>query len=181
MSHLKKTTVLGIAAAIALAGCSSSSPEETSAPDAGQTFTGSTYSFSAPEGWEELDDEAATAGLDIVVLDATDNDGFTDNMNVLDAVAGEVTPDEVEADGVAELEGAGATDVRARDRVTVAGSESANLSAAMSVESNEYQIEQFYLTDDGQTYIVTFSFSSSVSKLDRDAVTMSVLESWTWA
>lgn len=181
MSHLKKITVLGIAAAIALAGCSSSSPEETSAPAAGPTIAGSGYSFVAPEGWEQLDDEAATAGLDVVVLDTTDSDGFADNFNVVRSPDGEVTPEEVEEHGVDELKGAGASDVTVRDRVEVAGAESANLSAGMSVDGTDYQVEQFYMTRDGETFIATFSYSMSVSEADRDAVSGLVLESWSWA
>lgn len=200
MLWMTRYSVLAIAAAIALAGCSSPSPESNpttaaapsaSAPSAapsepgvepasGTTIKGNGYSFTAPKGWEVPDDEKP-AGVDTVVADLNDTDGFSDNMNVLLSPAGEVTPDQVESQGPAELEGAGATKVIKRDRLTIAGSESAHLSAVFSAQGKTYQVEQFYATHSGQTYIASFSFSPSVSEADRNSLAASVLQTWDWA
>lgn len=213
MSTLKRVTALTIAASIALAGCSNSSPqepaesspsatqasepaEETSKPETessepagevseltapaatGETFERIGYSFTAPEGWEELTEGITEAGLDIAVADVNDTDGFADNINVVVSPAGSVTPDQVESAGVAELETAGAVEVTVMDRVMVAGSESAHLSAGMTAEDVEYQIEQFHVTPGDQTFVVTFSFSPSVSEADRNELAQSVLATW---
>ncbi len=192
MSRRLGVAVIAIAASLTLAGCSGpSSPGnatvQTSAaqapaaePASGATVSGTGYSYVVPEGWNEPGDEVSS-GADSLAADLTDADGFADNVNVVLSPAGEVTADQVESQGVDELQGAGATDVTVRDRLTVAGSESAHLSAGFSSNGVDYQIEQYYLTHDGQTYVVTFSFSKTVSQTDRDDLAASVLQTWSWA
>lgn len=185
MLRFSRAAILGLAAALVLTACSSASPTAPSAPEVsvpaatGPEITGTGYSYSVPEGWAVPPDGTAP-GADTIAADLTDDDGFVDNVNVLLSPAGEVTSEQVESQGVDELEGAGAEDVAIRDRITVAGSESAHLSAALSTSGVEYEIEQFYVTSEGQTYVVTFSVSPSVSEADRDELYGSVLASWTW-
>lgn len=177
---LTRAAVL-LAATLVLAGCTAPPPSPAITADgaSGDVISGTGYSFAVPEDWgvpdpiEGFDPDALAADLD-------DTDGFADNVNVILSPAGEVTPEQVESAGVDELEGAGATDVTIRDRVTIAGGESAHLSATLAAQGTEYAIEQFYTTSDGQTYVVTFSFSPTVSQGDRDALTDSVLATWTW-
>lgn len=178
-----------LAASLAIAGCSSSAPTEsatsaesqvTAAPATGETISGTGYSFAAPEGWS-VPEGVSPTGVDVVVADLADADGFSDNVNVVLSPAGEVTSDQVESLGVAELEGAGATDVKTRDRITVAGSEAAHLAGGFSSNGAEYHIDQFYLSNAGQTYIVTLSTSPALSESDRDALWGSVLASWAWS
>jgi len=180
---------LGLAAALTftLAGCfsplspstsESAPPPSTVDPATGITITGTGYSFTAPEGWVIPD--SAPAGVDTVVANLDDADGFFDNVNVVLSPAGEVTPDQVETAGVSELESVGATDVQVRPRVNVAGAESAHLSAVLNQSGATYRFEQYYATNAGQTCVITFSFSESVSEADREALAESVLVSWTW-
>lgn len=179
------SAVVALAVTLALAGCAGgsggSAVEISAEPATGETVSGTGYSFTAPEGWADPGADAASAGADTLVADLTDTDGFADNVNVVLSPSGAVTADQVESQGVDELENAGATDVTARGRVTVAGGESAHLSAGFSSNGADYQIEQYYLTHDDQTYVVTFSFSPDVSQSERDAVSQSVLAGWTWA
>jgi len=180
-----------VAAAALLAGCSSPAgggdapdndvEEVEAAPAAGVLISGDGYSYSVPEGWDVPDTDASTIGADTLAADLTDADGFADNVNVVLSPAGAVTADQVEAAGAGELEGAGATDVEVRDRVQVAGSESAHLTAALTSQGASYSIEQYYLTDDDQTYVVTFSFSPTVDDDAREDLAESVLASWAWA
>ncbi|MFS0731953.1 hypothetical protein ABC304_08095 [Microbacterium sp. 1P10UB] len=204
MSRIARTSALpvfALTAVLALAGCASpaattapdeaapqesasqeSAAPETEAPDAsGTTITGDGYSYTAPEGWEDAKDQAGTTGADSLAADLTDTDGFSDNVNVIKSPAGEISADDVETLGVQELEGAGATDVQVLDRENVAGSESAHLTALFSSEGAEYRIDQYYLTNSGQTYVVTFSFSTTVEEPERTEVADSVLSTWTWA
>ncbi|SIN77281.1 hypothetical protein [Agromyces cerinus] len=181
---------LAVAASLALAGCSSNpgndSPsaseaqEPTAAPATGVTIEGSGYAFVAPEGWE-VPADFSLPGADVIVADLTDSDGFADNVNVFLSPAGELTPERVESMGVVELEGAGATEVTVRERIAVSGSESPHISAGLSSNDADYLIEQYYVTQDGQTYVVTFSFSPTVSQPDRDELSESVLATWDWA
>lgn len=95
--------------------------------------------------------------------------------------AGEVTPDQVETQGVQEFKDNGSTDIVVDDRVTIAGSESAHLSGPLSAAGTSYFIKQYYPSHDSQTYVVTFSFSEDTSQADRLAVADSVLASWVWS
>jgi hypothetical protein len=182
---------VGLAAALtfSLAGCFSPSPTPSTGetappvstvdPAAGDTITGTGYSFNAPEGWSAP--PSLPSGVDTVAADLADADGFSDNVNVLLSPAGEVTAEQVESAGVAELEGVGATNIEVRPRVTVAGAESAHLTAELTSSGATYLFDQYYATNAGQTYVITFSFSDTESQADREALAESVLASWTWS
>ena len=157
------------------------SPENSSAAAAtGDEIKGTGYTYNVPEGWATPAQKPPGFDPDSLAADQDDDDDFTDNVNVILSPAGEITPEQVETAGVQELESVKATDVTVEDRVTVAGSESAHLSAGMSLNSQNYTIDQFYVVGDGETFIVTFSFSPDVSAEDRAAVTGPTLASWTW-
>jgi hypothetical protein len=185
---------VGLAAALTftLAGCFAPSPSapttEESAPPAisvepatGELITGTGYTFNAPEGWAVPPN--ADPRPDVVVVDGVaDSVGFVNNVNVLlsPAAVGELTPDQVEALGGAELEGSGGANVQVQPRVTFAGAESAHFSAEFTSSGVTYLIEQYYATDAGQTYIITFSFGETEPQGDREAIAESVLVTWTW-
>ncbi|MBT2475454.1 hypothetical protein J7E68_12955 [Microbacterium sp. ISL-103] len=156
------------------------SPSLDAEPAAGETISGDGYTYVVPEGWAVPEQSVAGFDPDTLAANLQDTDGFADNVNVLKSPAGVVTPDVVESAGVKELESVGATDITVNDRVTIAGSESAHLSAALSSEGTDYGVEQYYVSTDDQTYIVTFSFSDSVSAADRVGVAESILVTWTW-
>ena len=184
------------AASLALAGCSVVAPpapgpdtdggteveESGAAPATGELITGDGYTYNVPEGWGLPQQDIPGFDPDSLALDLEDTaDGFTDNVNVLLSPAGSITSDQVEEAGVSELEGAGAEGVEARPRVSIAGEESAHLTALFTQGGQSYLIDQYYPTHDGQTYVVTFSFSETVSQGDREALAESVLASWTWS
>ncbi|KQQ05590.1 hypothetical protein ASG06_03210 [Rathayibacter sp. Leaf185] len=176
-----------VAVAALLTACSSTTGSGSDADEidaaaaAGVQVTGDGYSYSVPEGWDIPDTDPSTIGADTLAADLTDTDGFSDNVNVVLSPSGAVTPDQVETAGKDELTGAGATDVEVQDRVQVAGTESAHLSAALTSQGASYSIEQYYLTQDDQTYVVTFSFSPTVDDDAREDLSESILASWTWA
>ena len=155
--------------------------EDTETPRAaGDLITGTGYSYTAPDGWGVPAQQAPGFNPDSLAVNLSDADEFVDNINVILSPAGEVTPDQVEEAGTAELEEVGATDIQVNDRTTVSGSESAHLSASMSTNDIEYDVHQFYATNEGQTYVITFSFSPSVPPADRAEVYDAALATWTW-
>jgi hypothetical protein len=182
---------VALAAILGLAGCSGSAVarlaaedavELSAAPATGPTISGTGYSFALPEGWtvpapESLPEDLEAPGMEILAADMADADGFTDNLNVVLASGGVFTADQIESVGVRELEAGGIDDVEVQDRVMIVGTESAHLSAAFGTTHN---MDQYYVSNDEQTYIVTFSFSPTVSVPDRDALAQSVLASWAW-
>jgi hypothetical protein len=184
---------VGIAAVLGftLAGCfSTSSPpptEEESAPPAisaepatGELITGTGYSLNAPEGWAVPPDAPPSADI-FVVAEEADAAGFIDSVNVLLGRASGEPLTAIETNGVAYLEGVGGTEVQVRPRVTVAGTESAHLSAQLSRSGISYWTEQYLVIEAGIAYTVTFSFGETVSLEDREALAESVLATWTWA
>ncbi|MDJ1114379.1 hypothetical protein [Microbacterium dauci] len=186
--------LLAFSAGLALAGCSapagtdadeSPAPAATSpaavAPAIGPDVTAEAYTFQVPEGWGFPEEAPEGYDASMFAVDLADiEDGFSDNVNVITSPAGEITPEQVESAGVAELEAAQATDVTVLDRVDAAGAESAHLTAGFTSEGVEYTIDQYYLTSAGQTHIVTFSFSPGIDQAERDALAASVLATWTW-
>ncbi|MET0812683.1 MAG: hypothetical protein ABWY03_06485 [Microbacterium sp.] len=197
-----RSAALLLAAALTLTGCStliptaqetsgsSSAPSESeettaneidAAPATGDTITGDGYSFVVPEGWADPQQEIPGFDPDSFAANMQDTDGFADNVNVLKSPAGFVSADQVETLGLKELETVGATDVAVNDRVSVAGSESAHISAAMTSDGVSYVVDQYYVSTDDQTYIVTFSFSDTVPAAERQQISESILVTWTWA
>ncbi len=176
-------TASAAAAVLALASCASPSDpadELDAAPAAGETIEGDGYSYTVPEGWgvpEGVD--GVSQGLDTVAADLADTDGFADNVNVLLSPAGLVSVEQAEQAGADELAGGGATDVEVEDRVRVADTDAAHLSADFS-QGTSYTIEQYYVSNDDQTYVVTFSFSDTVDDDQRIGTAESILASWTW-
>lgn len=195
-----RSAALLVAAALTLTGCSTliPTPQETSgssseveaeettageldaAPATGATIAGDGYTFIAPAGWEDPQQEIPGFDPDSFAADLQDADGFADNVNVLKSPVGVVTPDQVETLGLKELETVGATDVVVHDRVVVADSESAHISAAMSSEGVSYVVDQYYVSSADQTYVVTFSFSDTVPAAERQQTAESVLVTWAW-
>jgi hypothetical protein len=201
-------SVFVLTAALGLAGCASesstsdssssdtsspsdsSSPTESSAPSqpaesaavpaTGAIVVGDGYSFTAPAGWGEQDNSVAP-GTDTVAVDSAPTGPFASNVNVVLSPAGAFTPDEVEQAAGAELETSGATDVSVLDRLTVAGTESAHITAVMNISDLTYRIHQYYVTNEDQTYIITFSTDEAVADADATGIAESVLATWTWA
>ncbi|HEV7951670.1 MAG TPA: hypothetical protein VGP24_18055 [Glaciihabitans sp.] len=176
-------SVLALTLAFGVAGCSSDSPaapELDASAASGPTISGDGYSYSVPEGWEEQDSSLAP-GSDTVAIDLAATGDFANNINVIPSPSGAFDADEVEETVVAELEDAGASNVEVLDRLTIAEAESAHISADMSLEGVEYRVHQYYLTNDDQTYVVTFSYNVDESDEDAVEIAESVLASWSWS
>lgn len=185
-----------LVASLALAGCTPSLPDLPDVPGApaaaapadaapviegaaGDIVEGSGYTFIGPAGWT-VRTGASAQPIDAVVMNMRDTDGFADNINVL-ITPGTVEPGEMEAVAAKQLKSAGFKNVTVRGRTVVAGSVTTHVSATAEVNDKAYLIEQFYVGDGGKVYVVTFSFSTTVSATDRGELTGSVLKTWGWA
>jgi hypothetical protein len=161
-------------------GSSEEAPELSAEPAAGEVVTSDGYSYSVPEGWVKQD-AAIAPGADTVALDESSTGTFANNVNVVLSPSGSFTPDDVEAAAGDELEAGGATNVEVLDRLTVAGGETAHISAEMVSGDVTYKVHQYYLTEDDQTYVVTFSYGDDVSDEEAVDTAESILASWTWS
>jgi hypothetical protein len=155
-------------------------PQQRPAGAQAPTITGTGYTFRVPKGWGLPPQPIPGFDPDSVAFNLRDQDSFADNINVLLSPVGPLTPSQVETDGRKELAAFGAKDVHVGSRTTIAGSKSAHLSATMSLNGTPYRVEQYAPTHDGQTYVVTFSFSAGGSIIARAALIDSILATWTW-
>ena len=195
MTRVLPSFTLLLASALVLAGCSvvappapdtdtgtdSDVPTSDASAATGELISGDGYTYNVPEDWGIPDQSPSGFNPDSFAVDLDDTDGFTDNINVILSPAGQITSDQVEQAGPPELEGSGAENVEVRPRVGIAGEESAHLSALFTQGGATYQIDQYYPTHEGQTYVVTFSFSEGVPQGDREDLAESILASWAWA
>lgn len=196
LSRVSRSAAVLAVLAITLAGCggdgdeksgdesSSSNSDGASAsgadPATGPTLETDDFSYNAPDGWEDA--ASAMPGAESVAADTSDDDGFADNLNVLRLDPAPVTDlDELEDASVDELEGADASDVKVQDRAEIDGVEAIHISGGMSLNDNDYLVEQYNVIRDDVSFIVTFSFSPDVSEGDRTDLSQSVLASWAWA
>lgn len=158
----------------------SAAPEESAAPVEGE-IVGTGYTFSVPEGWADPGQDIAGTQIDTLAADLTDlQDGFADNVNVLLSPSGLIPEGGLEDAAVAELEAGGAQDVSAGEPGDIDGAEVPHVSATFVQDAGSYLIDQFYPSNDDQTYVVTFSFSADAPQERRDEVIDFVLSSWTW-
>jgi len=196
-THALTVSTIALTLTLGLAGCASSpadsdssSTESSASPSqpadieataaTGSVVAGDGYSYTIPVGWAQQDASMAP-GTDTVAADSAPTGPFASNINVVLSPSGAFSPGDVEAAAGNELETAGATDVEVLDRVGVAGSETAHVTAVMTASGLTYRIHQYYVTSDDQTYVVTFSAASDLPDDQIVAIAESVLATWTWA
>lgn len=151
------------------------------APATGEEVNGTGYSFNALAGWEtQPNDIVPGFSPDVLVMGETDENDFTENINVLVVPAEPTDSPEYEAAAIKGLEATGATDIVAQDRIAVAGTEAVYLTSAGKQGPIEYLSNQFILSKGDKTYAMTITFGTSVSDSDRDEAAKSVLATWTW-
>ncbi len=196
----RRVAALAIVSTLSLAGCgggggedqgsdadSTSATKKAAAGDVdaadGDTIKGDGYSFTVPTNWEvPTQDIPGTEQTDTFAADLTDTDGFADNVNVIRLDPAPIDDlDDLEDGLVKELEGAGSSDVTVRDRIDVDGDEAVHIASGQNQQGATYLTEQYNAIHDDVSYVITFSFSDSVSQADRDAVAGSVLTTWQWA
>lgn len=150
------------------------------APATGITISTDEYSYAVPEGWE-VPESIPGFSPHSFAADMSDMDGFADNVNVFESPNGLLSPEDVEATATAELESVGASTVEIGERVMIADSISAHVTAVVDRSEPSYAVEQYYVSTDDQTYIVTFSYSGTVPADERVDIAESVLAAWQWS
>ncbi|MFC5676366.1 hypothetical protein [Aeromicrobium endophyticum] len=159
---------------------SGSDADSDVAPATGDVITADGFSFNAPEGWTDAKDVNPAAVA--LAANRQDTDGFADNVNVIeDPTVVDADIDELESSIERVLKNADSQEVEVEDPTDIDGEEAARISALLTLNGNKYRTEQFAVDHDGKGYIVTFSFSETVSDDDRDELAESVLATWKWS
>lgn len=193
VSRLRTAAVLAFVA-LALAACSSDSTP-TPAPSASASASGSAgpsasptpgtlvgrdaFAVTVPDGWVEQPD--AGGALLLAVSDEA-VDGYPTNVNVVeDPTLAQVAPEQLEEVRQAPLTASGATQIKAVGDYEVDGDQGVQITYEQNVRAIAVRSDEVTVTHGDTGYIVSFSFSPSVSRDDRDAVIASVMDTWTWA
>lgn len=192
-----KLRAAGLAAALALslstlAACgsdddsspsSSASSEKSSEPtdeatDDSAEGAASTddYSFTPPEGWQDVSDTVPQA--DLAFADTTP-DGFAENINVITLDSPGDVNDGALAQATQQLEALGATDIQSFDSPDVDGEKSVAVSAIAG--DGTYQTLQVFTFHDGKSFTLTITTPTGTSMDDQTDLFDSILNSWTWA
>ena len=161
--------------------CPASKPAAFTVPPAtGILVKGTGYSFHAPVGWR-LPPTAQKA--DSYAISAKpDAKGVYDTVNVLVGSPNSDSLDEQEQNGAQYLEQVvGATQVKIRPRVEIAGLVSVHVSSLRTHQGVSEWSEQYSVTHGAATYTITFAFQTTESQPTREALADSVLASWTWS
>ncbi|MET0821635.1 MAG: hypothetical protein ABWY58_11775 [Aeromicrobium sp.] len=203
----RRVAALAVVSTLSLAGCGGSDGDSDDTPDAkassatkdapddsadddapatgtlpatGDVITADGFSFKAPAGWTDAKDAFPSAAA--VAANRQDTDGFSDNINVIsDPTVVGADLDALESSAEKVLTGADAKDVEVEDPYEIDGEEAARISAVLEQSGVKYHTEQFAVDHDGKGYVVTFSFSDSVSDDDRDKLAESVIATWKWS
>jgi hypothetical protein len=161
--------------------CPASKPAKFTVPPAtGIVIKGTGYSFHAPAGWK-LPPSAQKA--DSYAISAKpDAKGVYDTVNVLVGSANSDSLDAQEQNGTQYLEQViGATQVKIRPRVEIAGAEGVHVSSLRAHGSISERSEQYAVNHGGAAYTITFAFQASESQSIREALADSVLANWSWS
>lgn len=187
MPRLRKALVLALAASLLLVGCGTSTAPlslDGVAPATGPTVTGTGYSFNAPETWS-VPDQGGMGAYESFATSPMTDEGFMSNVNVGLSPLGSASIDALEKAAVAELKNTKVPDftisnVTVKERVMVAGSEAAHVSSDVTMREVAIATEQYFLKNDGRAFVVTFTYLASIPKAERDAISESILATWTW-
>ncbi len=148
-------------------------------PKGSKRFSTPDFFFYAPKNWRDSTGQAQQAV--IAVMNASDNDGFADNVNVIRLDPAPITDlDELEEALQTELENAGAKDIEVLDRVQLDGVEAVHDSAVMSAGESEYRIEQFNAISDGVSFVVTISHNTDADPEAMAKDIDTIISTWTW-
>lgn len=198
-TRTSRMAAVALVTALSLAGCGGSDSDSDSSktkesastsktPDAadtsdapadGDAIKGDGYTYSVPEGWEVPSTAVpGTEMADTFVADLTDKDGFADNINVIKQDTAPPKPIiEIKDELGAQLTQSGGKDVKVQETGKIDGEDYVHISSSQAANLTE----QYFVTHDGKTYFITFSYSTTVSEDDRTKIATSVLDSWKWA
>lgn len=177
------------------ASTGASSPAPTAPTAAGPTADpggrpgaarGDGYSFTPPKGWVDSTQSAQgiNAGADLGWSAPVADGRFTNNLNVtvIDAGIDDPTATQlrvISAQTEKELRTL-VPNLTVNPSTEVAGAVSLDHEGMASVTGTNYYLHQVIPFNDGNAYVISFSFSPAASEAERDRLMARVLSSWRW-
>ena len=153
----------------------------SAAPAVGDIQETKYFSYRAPKGWKGPASPVVSGPVS-VVGDTDDHDGFTDNINVIRIdPPPAATADALEKAAVLELKGGHATDIKVLPQQKIDGTPAVHITSGFSQNGVKYLINQFTMLHGNVAYVVTFSYSNTVTPKRENSVAQSVMATWKWA
>lgn len=195
MSSVLRTTAVALVAALALSACSgdgdpvvtepSENPSNAAAsPDVGTLVGSDIFAVTLPIGWTQIDGVGEDALF--AVSNQAPNDIPTSLNVVEDLTLVQMSPDQLAAERIESLNTGGdgtppPTDVTEVGEYEVDGEQGLRIRYMTEVTDVSMRAEEISVSHDETAYVITFSFSPTVTEGDRDKTIASVMDSWTWA
>lgn len=147
-------------------------------PATGSEAQASDFSFTAPDGWEDVTEQMDGFDPEAAWADPEPEGDFATNVNVIREPNGfDGDTDEYVEANLRSLEAAGFADL------TEAGTfgEFEVVTAGAEQNGVSYLVNQYYAARDGDGWVVTFSFPEGTSEEERTELAESVMQTWEWA
>lgn len=180
-SRSLRAMAAAVTASVVLVACGGSDDggtDSSAEPAGGSEAQSSDFSFTAPDGWEDVTEQMGGFNAEAAWADPEPEGDFATNLNVIREPNGfdGDTAEYVEAN-LRSLEAAGFDDLTEAGtfgdfEVVTAGAEQNGVS---------YLVNQYYAARDGDGWVVTFSFPEGTSDDERTALAESVMQTWEWS
>lgn len=158
---------------------STSDEPDASPTDDGDRVTGQGYSYTIPDGWEDVTTQVKKEQplADTAVMSTDAVDGFRDNVNVIPASNRQMSADQIERSLVNELSGSSDyEDVSGQDQVQIDGVEAAQVWS--QIKGREFSTVQFGAYHQGKSYVITYSSGADHAEASQRA--QEFLNTWSW-
>jgi len=191
---MRKLIIALAAAMLFLTGCSVSVGNKTdskssdgpsasvSQAPAGKTITGKGYSFTAPEGWEDIQKEMGDQ-FDAAARESGQTDGFADNINVITAGSSGITLEKLKESIEGQLKAAGGKNIKILDDIKIDGVPAAHAQAEIPVPNKAGLIahtNQFYIVREDGEFLITITSEGGFDDPKTQGAVARILNSWKW-
>ena len=153
---------------------------ETTDTPSGDMIDGEGYTYSIPEGWEDVGDEAAAAQADSAVRLSDPGADFAANVNVIVTPSAGVTDIEALRDQFQQqIEGMVDSKVEAIEDTTIAGEPAIGQTASREQSGETLVFTQYFVAHEGSIFAITLTTPEDDAAYSEAALD-SILSSWAW-
>jgi hypothetical protein len=155
---------------------------QSSVTAAGPLIRGTGYSFHAPPNWRDVTSVGnRPAAVDRAAASTKSVHGFPSSVNIVLSRGGlDEAALSTMASNLEKSMRATAPRYVMRQNTKIAGLTAKHLSGLRSTSSKHYWLEQFIVGRTQHTYVITFTFSSRLTRAQRNDVIGSVFAGWQW-
>lgn len=155
-------------------------PTETTDAPSDDMIDGEGYTYTIPDGWEDVSDEPVSAQADSAVRVADSGGAFGTNVNVIVTPSGGVTDIETLREQFQQqIEGMVDSKVEPVEDITIAGEPAIGQTASREQAGETLIFTQYFVAHEDNIYAVTLTAPDADADNGRAALD-SILSSWAW-